>query len=286
MPLTPPAGAAHGAHFGFAEEDGLAVVAGEEDHLPAVGEFRADQFVLVVEIDGDDAGRARIGKFGEARFSSRCRCGWRGRRSDSASSRLRAETTAVSFSFSWKRTRLRDGFAARGCGGFGNFIDLQPVDAALGSEQQNVAVRGGDEEMLDEIVFAGFGTDAALAAARLVAIDVHRGALHVARMADGDGHFLVFDEVFELDFLDAVDDLCAALVAIGFNDFAQFGDDDGVQLLFAGENFASSAMRSRIFFNSARMSSIGKLRQAVQLQFEDGVNLRKAEADDLPALRR
>ncbi len=61
--------------------------------------------------------------------------------------------------------------------------------------------------MLDEIFFARPGADAALAAARLVAIDVDRRALDVARVADGDGHFLVFDQVFELDFLDAVDDL-------------------------------------------------------------------------------
>ena len=70
--------------------------------------------------------------------------------------------------------------------------------------------------MLDEIVLARFRADAALAAARLMAVDVHRRALDVARVADGDGHFFVFDQVFELDFLDAVDDLRAALVAIGF----------------------------------------------------------------------
>ena len=68
--------------------------------------------------------------------------------------------------------------------------------------------------MLDEILFARLRADAALAAARLLAIDVHRSALDVAGVADGDGHFFVCDQVFELDFLDAVDDLGAALVAI------------------------------------------------------------------------
>ena len=57
--------AAHRTHFGFAEEDGLAFVAGQENHLLAVGEFRADEFVLVLEVDGDDAGGTRIGKFGQ-----------------------------------------------------------------------------------------------------------------------------------------------------------------------------------------------------------------------------
>jgi hypothetical protein len=100
--------------------------------------------------------------------------------------------------------------------------------------------------MLDEIFFARFGADAALAAARLVAIDVDRRALDVARVADGDGHFLVFDQVFELDFLDAIDDLGAALVAVGLSDFAQLRDDHRFQLLFAGEDFRSSAICSRI----------------------------------------
>ncbi len=66
--MTPPACAAHRAHFGLAEEDGLAVVAGEEDHLLAVGELRADQLIVVVEADGDDAGRTRIGEFRELGF--------------------------------------------------------------------------------------------------------------------------------------------------------------------------------------------------------------------------
>ena len=67
--------AAHGAHFGFAEQDGLAFVAGEENHLLAVGELRADEFVFAFEVDGDDAGGARIGEFGRARIFSRCRFG-------------------------------------------------------------------------------------------------------------------------------------------------------------------------------------------------------------------
>src|SRR5271156_302776 len=134
--------------------------------------------------------------------------------------------------------------------------------------------------MLDEIVVAGFGADAAFAAARLVTIGFDRGALHVAGMADGDGHFLVFDEVFELDFLDAVNDLGAALVTVGFYDLAQFRDDHGFQFLFAAEDFAQLGDLFADLFQLGENVVNGKLREAVQLQFEDGVNLRKAEADD------
>src|ERR1700683_4512760 len=134
--------------------------------------------------------------------------------------------------------------------------------------------------MLDEIVVARFRADAAFAAARLVAVGLDGGALNVARMADGDGHFLVFDQVFELDFLDAVNDLGAARVAIGFYDFAEFGDDNGLQFLFAGQDFAQLGNLFADFFQLGKNVVNGKLRQAVQLQFEDGGTLRKAETCD------
>ena len=46
-----------------------------------------------------------------------------------------------------------DGLAARRCSGFRQFVHFQPVDAAFRSENQNVAVRRSDEEVLDEIFF-------------------------------------------------------------------------------------------------------------------------------------
>ena len=208
-------GAAHRANFRFAEEDGLAVAAGEENHLLAVGEFRADQFVIGVEADGDDARWARIRKFGELGLFHRAI--FRGEENVAARffEIARGNDGRERLAF-LEADEIADRLAARGCGGFGNFVHLQPVDAALRREQQNVAVRRGGEEMLDEIVFARFGADAALAAARLMAVDVNRSALDVAGVADGDGHFFVFDQVFELDLFDAIDDLRAAVVAIGF----------------------------------------------------------------------
>ena len=63
--------AAHRAHFRFAEEDRLAFVAGKEDHFLAVGELRANEFVLAVQGNGDDTGRARIGEFRQRRLLHR-----------------------------------------------------------------------------------------------------------------------------------------------------------------------------------------------------------------------
>src|SRR5271156_2959915 len=272
-------GAAHGADFGFAEENSLAIVAGEENHLHAVGEFCADQLVRAIEIDRDDAGRTRVGKFGEAGFFHRAVFGGEEDVAIGFFQIARGNYGGELFIF-LEAHQVGNGFTARGCGGFGNFVNFQPVDAALGSEEQDVAVRRGDEEMLDEIVVASFGADAAFAAARLVAIGFDRGAFDVARVADGDGHFLVFDEVFELDFLDAVNDLGAAFIAIGLYDFAQFRDDDGFQFLFAAEDFTQLGDLFADLFQLGENVVNGKLGEAVQLQFEDGVNLRKAKADD------
>ena len=264
--------AAHGAHFGFAEEDGLAFVAGEENHLLAVGELRADEFVLVVQIDGDDAGRARVGKFRQRGFFHGADLG--GHENEAAFFfEIRGGDKRGEFFVFLEFHEAGDGLAARGCGGFGQFVDFQPVDAALRGEEQDVAVRRGDEEMLDEIFFLGARADAALAAARLVAVGVRRGALDVAGVADGDEHVGVGDEVFELDFVDFVDNLRAPVVAIGFVDFAQLRGDDLLEFLVAGEDFAQFGDEVADGLQFLENFIDGELREAVELQFEDGIDL-------------
>ena len=84
-------------------------------------------------------------------------------------------------------------------GGIGNLVDLEPVDAALVGEDQQVGVGGGDEEVFDEILRARAHADAAFAAARLAAIGIDRGALQVAAVGDGDGHVFHRDQIFETD---------------------------------------------------------------------------------------
>ena len=96
---------------------------------------------------------------------------------------------------------------------------------------------GSDEEMLDEILFARARANASFAAAGLMAIHVHGGALDVAGMADGDGHIGIGNQVLDLDFLHRVHDLRAAAIAERFLNVPQLGDDHLLQFLFAAENF-------------------------------------------------
>src|SRR6267378_663222 len=229
--------AAHRTHFRFAEQNRLPFVAGQENHLLAVSELRADELVLAVQGDGDDARRARVGEFRQRGLLYRAAL--RGHEDElirilEIARRDERGELLVFLEFN----ETRNGFAAGGRRRFRQFIDLQPVDAALRGEQQDVAVRRGDEQILDEIFFLRLRADAALAAARLVAVRVRGRPLDVARVAHGDQHLRVGDQVFELDLVDLIDNLRAPVVAVGFVYFAQLRDDDLPEFLVARQNFA------------------------------------------------
>src|SRR5580704_9783791 len=274
--------AAHRANFGLAEKDGLAFVAGEEDHLLAVGKLCADQLVIRFEIDSYDSGGTRIGEFGESRFLYRAVL--RGQEDEAAFFlEIGCGDEGGEFFVLLEFHEARDGFAACCSGGFGEFVDLQPVNAALGGEEQDVAMRRGNKEMLDEVLFLGLGADAALAAARLVAVDVGGRALDVARVADGDELVGIGDEIFKLDFVDLVHDLRAAVVAVSLVDFAQFAGDDLLELFVARQDFAQLGDQVANGLQFLNNFVDGELREAVQLQFEDRIDLCVAESERIAA---
>ncbi len=97
-------------------------------------------------------------------------------------------------------------------------------------------------------------------------------------MADGDGNLLVGDEVFELKLGALVDDLGAARVAVLVANFFEFLDDDGAQLLVAGEDRLVLGDACAYLVQFVEQFVDGELRQAIELQFEDGVDLAQREA--------
>src|ERR1035437_4022741 len=131
--------------------------------------------------------------------------------------------------------------------------------------------------ILDEVFLARLRADAALAAARLAAVHVHRRALDVARVADGDGHVHVGDQVFEFDLLDALDDLRAPRVGVVFLDLAQLRDDHGLQFLLARQDFFQPGDKRLDLLQFFDDFFALELRQAVELQIEDGLRLAFAE---------
>ena len=131
--------------------------------------------------------------------------------------------------------------------------------------------------MLDEILLARAHALAARAAAALLAIGRDRRALQVAGVADRHRNLLVGDQVFQADLGGFVLNDGAALVAVLLLDLFQFLDDDAAQLLLAAENgfvLGDAAANFRQLFQDFVDR---QARQAVQLQFEDGVGLHRVE---------
>ncbi len=100
-------------------------------------------------------------------------------------------------------------------------------------------------------------------------------------MADGDGHVDVGDQVLDFDLLDRVHDLRAPLVAEILLDLAQFADDHLLQLFLARENFLQLGDLFPDYGEFLQNFVDREPGQAVQLQFEEGVDLGVAEADDI-----
>ena len=244
-------GAAHGAEVGLVEADGHAIVGGEEDDLIAVGDAGGDELVVLLDVDGDDAARHDVGEVLERGLL------------DGAVARGEEDVLAFFFEvadgedgddlFAGLEVDERGhGLALAGGADVGDFVDLEPVDAAGVGEAEQVGVRGVDDELRDEVLFAGLHAEAAGAAAALLAIDGDGRALEVAGVGDGDGDLLVGDEVFELKLGGLVEDLGAAGIAVLVADLFELLDDDAAELLVARRGWT----RTRRCCRGPRQSSL------------------------------
>ena len=205
---------------------------GEEDDLLAVGDAGGDQLVVLVDADGDDAARHDVGEVLERGLLDGAVAG--------------GEEDVLGFFFEVADREDGDDFFAgleveqRGHGlafaggaDVGDLVDLEPVDAAGVGEAEQVGVGGVDDELGDEVFFAGLHAEAAGAAAALLAVDGDGRALEVAGVGDGDGDLLVGDEVFELS--SAVSSRIWVRRASPYLSRISFEllDDDAAQLLLA-----------------------------------------------------
>ena len=84
-----------------------------------------------------------------------------------------------------------DRLALGGAGALGDVVDLLGVALAGAGQEEDVVVRRGGEEVLDEILLVGLGADDALAAALLGAVVGDGRALDEALVGDGDDAALV-----------------------------------------------------------------------------------------------
>ena len=206
-------GASHRAHMAFVEADGHAFMRGEEDDLVAVGDAASYEFVAVFDSDGVDSVRAHVHEFTQLRFLHETIAG------------SKEDVLVLFFKIADCQHRLdglarlqgdkiADVLAFAGGADVRNFVNLKPVHAALVGEDHDVGVRGGQEEMLNEILVARLHAGATSAPAALHAVGRDGRPLHVTRVAYGDGNLLVGDEIFENDFCRFVFNARAALISI------------------------------------------------------------------------
>src|SRR5450432_445698 len=123
-------GAAHGAHVAFVEADGHAFVRRDEYDLVAVGDAGGDQFVPLFNADGVDAVRTHVHELAQFGFL------------DQAVARGEEDVFICFFKVAHGEHRL-GGFAGlqsdqianvlafAGGADVGNFVDLEPINAAL-----------------------------------------------------------------------------------------------------------------------------------------------------------
>ena len=91
--------------------------------------------------------------------------------------------------------------------------------------------------LLDEVLVAGTGRLRTDTAAGLLTEVGERRTLDIAEMRNGDDHIVVGVHIFGVELGSHLDDLGLALVAVFLFDLQQFGVDQVIAHLLAGEQF-------------------------------------------------
>ena len=181
----------------------------QEDVIAAVGQPRRDQFVALIQRHRDNAARHGIVELGQLALLDHAVLGHH--HDELVRHELAHRQERFHGLVRLQVDQVRNMLALADGGGVRNLVDLQPVDAALVGEDQQVAVRGGDDQVLEEILGARAHADAALAAARLPPVGIHRRALQIAAVRHRDRHVFHGHQVFQADLAGVFDDLrCAA----------------------------------------------------------------------------
>ena len=169
--------------------------------------------------------------------------------------------------------------ALRHAPGLVDLVHLEPVAAAAVGEDQQVGVRVGHEQVLDEVLFLGPRADHALAAAPLRAVGGDLLALDVAGVRDRDHHVLLLDGVLVADLALLAHDLGAPVVAVLLLQAPDLVLDDAEHLLRAGEDRPQPLDQLddlEVLLLDLRALEPGQARQP---HLEDGVRLDLAELE-------
>src|SRR5882724_10414211 len=264
--------AAHRPHLVLGESDGHPELGGDHDLARAVRAARGDDGVTVLETDGLDAAGARVRIGLELRLLHlpllRAEEDVAAAGAEVADGHARGHRLALA-----EREEVDHGLALGLPAALGDLVDLQPVHLAQIGEEEEVRVRRGDEEVLDDVLFLRLHARHALAPAALAAVGLDVRALDVPRARDGDDHFLVGEQVLDGEVGRAVDDLRAPGVAVLVADGDQLLLDDGHELGVGGEDalqLVDEGQHLLVLFDDLVALELG---QALQAHVENSLGL-------------
>src|SRR5438067_43142 len=267
--------AAHRSHLVLGKPDGHAEL-GRDRHLAiAIGAASGDHRVAVLEADGLDAARPwmrvrlELGLLHLALL--------RAEEDKGAGAEVpHGHAGGDGFALA-QRQQIDHRFALRLASALGNLVHLEPVDLAEGGEEQEVGVRGSDEEIFDDVLFLRLHARHALAPATLATIGLDVRAPDVAGARDGDDHLLVGEEAVAGELGRFGQDLGAARIAVLLFDLEQLVLDDVHQLGVRGEDALELLDRLEDLFVLLDDLLPFQRGQTAQLHVEDGLGLDFAE---------
>ncbi|MCY1171370.1 hypothetical protein D9M73_114790 [compost metagenome] len=168
--------------------------------------------------------------------------------------------------------------AARGGTAFGQLPHLHAVHLAQRREEQHRRVRAGHEQVRDRVFILGGHARTALAAARLGAEGVERGALDIALHRHGDDHVLALDQILIVNAIGGGGDVGLARGREFGADRDQFLAHHREQLGAIGENgeqFGDRIGEALQFVADLVATECG---EAVEAQIEDRTDLQFGQA--------
>ena len=233
------------------EAEAESLVGDENDFVGARGEAHADELVVFLEDDGDDAVLAIVAEVVEGGFFHLARAG-----GEENEARVLAEGDVIAgfvgsalqaehcgnFFLGFEVEHIADAASGRGARTFGEFIDAFDIDATSVGEEHQVVVRLDREEVFDEIIRFAFGgrfrfhAFQAFAASALESILTGRRAFHISAVGKRDDHRVVGDQVLDGDFAGLGKDRAFARGGVLAFDLVEFVLDDREHAHFAGED--------------------------------------------------
>ena len=261
----------------------------------ALGEDGGDEHVILLDLDGDDAPLADIGEVSEVRLLHDAATGGKEDVLLGIPGGLHTACTAAGGRLDphgggdllagLEVQDIGDRFSLGRAAHLGNLVDALDIAAACLGEEDEIVVRAGGEEVLDEVIILGVvlrllgsHADDPLATALLGAVRADGRSLDEPLVGDCDDASLVGDEVLDGDLPLLRNELGETGAGMLVPDGLQLGLDDREDALLAGkdvEEVLDGLEKLLILVVELVTLEPGQL---VETQLKDGVGLRLAEA--------